>query len=114
MSLPPRKKSKDWVAWFMPQGPLKRSGPFFVSAIQVSQSRLDQKSKDGGEIVITVPRACGNAVKRNKLKRIIREELSKRAKKDLWIRLQSNFRLRSKICLSDWREAIKKASELIH
>lgn len=107
MALPSPKKTKTWVAWFNTKGPTQRKGPLFVAPVEINDRRRKQKlSKKNRELIISIPRACGNAVRRNRLKRIFRAELLGQTQVDLWIRLQHKFRLKPKILRSDWAQEL--------
>jgi ribonuclease P protein component len=76
-------------------------------------AKVKSFSPDENKIYITLPKPIGNAVRRNRFKRLARSVLPSLdstllEKNSLWISLDRKFRLSRKITRSDWQEIFKK------
>ncbi len=82
-----------------------RVGPLSMVRIEIAS----QGRRPARNVVITVPSICGNSVKRNRFRRVVREYISSQTDGVdvvLWIRLSAKFRLGKKIVLADWKDAL--------
>ena len=93
-------------SWFLPQGRGCRQGPLVIVPVQVHEAKREARSK----LIISVPRVCGSAVRRNRFRRIARAYIGpKQGRKDLWLRLLGQHRLDRCIRTEDWSGIFDKA-----
>ena len=88
-----------WLGWFRPLRRGSRKGKFIVSPVEVHPLKEKREKK---KIIISIPRACGSAVKRNKMRRYLKSYIESESNinsetKGLWIRVQKNYRLGRKL-----------------
>ena len=96
---------------FKQLSPVVRSGPLAASWVQLSPETEFQSA-----LIVSVPRTCGNAVQRNRFRRIGRGYFLKLSKRDgwklpekaLWIRVNRRFRFDRKMQSRDWDFQFKK------
>ncbi|MBS1986175.1 MAG: ribonuclease P protein component [Bdellovibrionales bacterium] len=100
---------KRWIGWFRPLERGRKFGPLVFAPIGINEKRKKTSA------VITVPGSCGNAVQRNRFRRIVRAYLAKEGvlHKPVWIRLLAQYRLPKKILISDWEKDLKRGLDSI-
>ena len=109
---------KKWTGWFRPLRRPQSIGPLLVAAAEIIPERQALKSLNI-PLVISVPRSCGNAVRRNRFKRMVKayakDQLKTQNAKEapskniLWIRLLNKHRLDRKIRLPEWEFSLEAA-----
>jgi len=122
---------KKWLGWFRPSARAIKVGDLMVSPIEISPvKRATTKRTLNTQdfwIVLSVPKACGNAVRRNRFRRIVKNfvitemaggsvpknqndhDSSKASQKAVWIRLSNRHRLNANIQIADWKASLEKA-----
>jgi len=138
------------VGWFRPLGRGIKCGTLIAVPIEIHREekrtkgfrKLYSASREKGEalphivardLVVSVPGVCGNAVQRNRFKRIVKARFAKsvlngprsggidesqeniagksprkQSRKGLWIRLLNRHRLGQKILSQDWQRSFDK------
>jgi ribonuclease P protein component len=81
----------------------------------LSFAKINNLFEAGPKIYVTLPRATGNAVQRNRFKRLVRTALPSfdptlLEKNSLWISLDRKFRLSRKITREDWMPLFERIS----
>lgn len=98
----------NFHSWFRPIARGSREDSLITTRIEIAPEKLAMWKRP--RAVITVPRTCGTAVQRNRLRRVLRSHL--REKGDvghLWIRLLGQHKLEKKILLRDWQPIVERA-----
>jgi len=120
-----KSETNKWNGWFRPLANGKKLGAFVVTLveIQVNESKGDKRSHEDllrefkrRRIIISVPKTCGSAVVRNRLRRVLRPLVNEAieahfgkcsasqsfaigtgSKKGIWIRVVKGQRLGSQM-----------------
>ena len=153
-----KTKVKKWVGWFRPKGRGTKHGSLIAVPIDLVDERsshlgarkindetgapklFGRNRRDGLKLlVVSVPSSCGNAVQRNRFRRIVKARFAKcftgqkivgektvspggeppnksfsseASRKGLWIRLLNRHRLGRKIQLEEWRKEFDEIESL--
>lgn len=106
-----RKKQK-FSGWFRPCAPSKRSGSLLFCGVEIQNNKIKEDA-----IIISIPKSCGNAVLRNRFRRMIKGFLKRKLQhasppwsqdKGIWIRLTKGFVIPKRVVLADWKADLEK------
>jgi ribonuclease P protein component len=114
-----QKLKKKFNAWFQPSDRVVRAAKTFTSIVEISKTK-----RVWPDVIVSVPRTAGKAVQRNRLRRVIKEQLKpdehrsvptnqndgtqySSPRKALWIRIKPQIKLPRVIVAKDWLPEVR-------